>query len=74
MANNKQTSWRLEPVLSYVDDLVAPTTEQWHIVEQLEQPPLASSEQAAVKQQQSSDVVASQSSLLNTHPATYLDP
>jgi len=35
-----QTSWSLEPVRSYVDDLVAPTTEQLHIVEQLEQPPL----------------------------------
>ena len=57
-----QTSWRLEPVLSYVEDLAAPTTEQLHIVEQLVQPPLASSEQAAVKQQQSSDEEASQSS------------
>jgi len=69
-----QTSWRLEPVLGYADDLVAPSTEQLHIVEQLEQPPLASSEQAAVKQQQSSDVEASQSSQLNTRPATFLDP
>ena len=69
-----QTSWRLEPVLSYVDDLVAPTTEQLHIVEQLVQPPLASSQQAAVKQQQSSDEEASQSSQLNTRPATFLHP
>ena len=50
--------------------LVAPTTEQLHIVEQLEQPPLASSGQAAVKQQRSSEVEASQCSQLK-HGKSY---
>ena len=45
-----QTSWRLEPVFIYGDDAVCPPAEQLHIVEQSEQPLLASPEQAVPQQ------------------------
>ena len=72
-----QTSWRLEPVLSYDDD---PAAEQLRIVDQSEQPSLASSEQVAgsasqhlLNDQHSSDVEALQSNQSSAHPS-FLGP